>query len=471
MTVNHGEESPPIGRRERACAALFGLGVATALIVSGCGGGVSSVGVAEAGTATAGAAGGVFTPTECGTYSGTGCAAENRRVDLAKPTFSNPTTITNPLFPISELGSVVLLGTVDGEPFRSETTLLSDTRTIEWDGQRIATLASQYAAYRNGRIEEVALDRYAQADDGSVWYFGEDVVDYKGGNVVTTEGTWLAGVEGPPAMIMPADPKLGDVFRPENILGIVFEEVTVTKVGVTVAGPHGPVAGAIVAQELHLDESVSQKQFAPGYGEFFSGKGGSVEALAIAVSADSLPTPPAPELESLETSATGMLGSVRAGDWNAATATLKRMRADRDVLRRQKPPALVAARLDAALDALARAVRAKRSGRATQASIDVGQSILDLRLRHRPPAEIDRARFELWTQQALVHAAARDAGGVRGDVATLEWIRDRIAHTLEPGELAEVDSRLRATRTAADATRLAEAADHAVRLGLRLRSL
>jgi hypothetical protein len=102
---------------------------------------------------------------------------------------------------------------------RGETTLLPGTRTIEWDGQKIATLASQYTAYRNGRIEEVALDRYAQADDGSVWSFGEDVVDYEDGSVSTTEGTWLAGVEGPPAIIMPGKPRVGDVFRPSSPRG------------------------------------------------------------------------------------------------------------------------------------------------------------------------------------------------------------------------------------------------------------
>ena len=32
------------------------------------------------------------------------------------------------------------------------------------------------------------------------------------------------------AMIMPADPKVGDVYRPENIPGFVFEEVTVKAV-------------------------------------------------------------------------------------------------------------------------------------------------------------------------------------------------------------------------------------------------
>src|SRR5262249_14842005 len=61
--------------------------------------------------------------TECGTDTGRGCAPLDRRVDLAPPSFSNPTSITNPLFPISDLRSVVLLGHVDGKPFRTETTL------------------------------------------------------------------------------------------------------------------------------------------------------------------------------------------------------------------------------------------------------------------------------------------------------------------------------------------------------------
>jgi len=463
MSAHEGDRRK--GRRSSpaAVAGLLGIGLVAALAMTG--GGAARVADSSAASGDRG-----FTPTECGTYSGQGCAPPDRRVDLGKPAFSNPTKITNPLFPISDLTSAVLLGRVDGKPFRSETTLLPGTRTIEWDGQKIATLASQYAAYGDGRIEEVALDRYAQADDGSVWYFGEDVVDYVDGNVVTTEGTWLAGVEGPPAMIMPATAKVGDVFRPENVLGIVFEEVTVKEIGVTVQSAHGPVTGAIVAQELHLDESTSDKTFAPGYGEFFSGKGSATEKLAVALPADARPGPP-PQLESLKTSATGMLGSVRAEDWEAAAATLRRMNAAWDVVRGQKQPALVAARLSDALEALARAVRARKAAHASQATIDAAQSILDLRLAHRPPAEIDRARFELWTQQVLVHAAARDSAGVSGDVATLEWIRDRIAETLEPGELAEVDSRLRATRTAADAKRLAAAADHAVRLGQRLRSL
>ena len=88
-------------------------------------------------------------------------------------------------------------------------------------------MLSQYVAYLDRQIVEVALDRYAQADDGSVWYFGEDVIDYENGGAYFTEGTWLTGRDGPPAMVMPAILRVGDVFRVENVIGIVFEELTV----------------------------------------------------------------------------------------------------------------------------------------------------------------------------------------------------------------------------------------------------
>ena len=90
-------------------------------------------------------------------------AAESERVDLTMPTFSDPTNITNPLFPVSLQESVLLLGHVEGKPFRTEVTLLPETRIIEWEGQRVETLVSQYNAFLGGRIEEVAYDYYAQA--------------------------------------------------------------------------------------------------------------------------------------------------------------------------------------------------------------------------------------------------------------------------------------------------------------------
>jgi hypothetical protein len=441
--------------------SLTALGLVAALALSGCDSDSKSTTAAPA----------TLPSTACGTYTGQGCAPASKRVDLTRPTFSSPTKITNQLFPISRLHSALLLGHVDDKPFRTETTLLPGTRTVTWNGEQIPVLVSQYMAYLDGRLEEVALDRYAQADDGSVWYFGEDVFDYRNGAIAVTEGTWLADREGPAAMIMPADPKVGDVYRTENAPGIVFEEVTVKSIGNTVAGPRGPVEGGMIGAELHSDGTSEDKIFAPGYGEFRTAGGGDLEALALAVPTDALPGPMPVELASLAESAEGILELARIGDWEGASVPVTHMNAAWTTLRAGNPPPMIAARLGENLAALTRSVTGQKPARTAQKAIDVTQSVLDLELRYRPPAEIDTARFYLWTQQLRVHAAAKDLAGVTGDVAVLEWIRDRISHTLDAAGRSEIDSRLRALRAATDARNLAAAADHAARMGARLRGL
>ncbi|MBA2579354.1 MAG: hypothetical protein H0V03_00655 [Thermoleophilaceae bacterium] len=74
------------------------------------------------------------------------------------------------------------------------------------------------------------------------------------------------------------------------------------------------------------------------------------------------------------------------------------------------------------------------------------QSALDLQLRYQPQAEIDRARFDLWTRQVGVDAAARNRAAVSGDVATLEWIRDRIARTTDSVAVTRIDTQLEELR-------------------------
>ncbi len=59
---------------------------------------------------------------------------------------------------------------------------------------------------------------------------------------------------------------------------------------------------------------------------------------------------------------------------------------------------------------------------------------------------VDRARFDLWTRQVLVDAAAGDLSAVSGDVATLEWIRDRLVLGLDSVTLTRIDSSLEALR-------------------------
>jgi hypothetical protein len=391
-------------------------------------------------------------------------APESARVDLGMPTFSDPTKVTNPLFPVSKQDSVLMVGHVDGKPFRTEVTLLPETRIIEWQGQRIETLVSQYTAYLDGRIQEVAYDLYAQADDGSVWYFGEDVADFEDGAIVTKEGTWIAGKDGPAAMIMPSGPKVGDAYRTENTPGIAFEEVSVKAVGKTLDGPLGPVKGGLLAEELHMDGKTEGKTFAPGYGEFYTSDGSDVEALALAVPSDALPGPLPDELANLYGGALRTFDAAKSSDWNAASAAVNKMNAAWKTYRRGKVPKKLEPRMNEALIALKAAVDARDAERTSQAAIDVAQWSLDLRLQYRPQTEIDLARMDLCAAQLTLDAAARDAGFVGGDVFTIGYIRDRILSTLDDADVVRVDTEVQQLQVAAAEKDLAAASDAAERL-------
>lgn len=354
------------------------------------------------------------------------------RVDLAAPVFSDPTTITNPLFPIRELHSVVMLGRVDRLPFRTEVTLLPETKIIEWNGDAVQVLVSQYSAFLDGRIQEVAIDLYAQADDGSVWYFGEDVFNYEDGVVADTHGTWRAGMDGPAAMIMPGDPQVGDVYRPENIPGAVFEEVTVTAIDQTVAGPYGPVDGASVVTELHQDGTTEEKIFAPGYGEFLTGGDGELGALALAVPTDAMSGQPADGLMGLATRADAIFAAAEVGDWSAAAESLETMRTDWEAYPANDAPVLLGAEMGEALVSLVAAVDATQPAETRQATIDVARVGLDLQLGQRLPAEVDRDRMALRVDRLIVDAEADDTAAVSGDVTALESTWNRPGTDLEP---------------------------------------
>jgi hypothetical protein len=439
----------------RRTAARLGTGLALALAASACGPGGGSGGPAAPTSATTAEAACVRNE------QGTGClplAPDSRRVDRATPVFSRPTEITNPLLPIAQVTQSLQLGTVDGEPFRAEVTLLPGTKAIGWDGRQVPTRIHQYVAYRGGRILEVALDWYAQADDGSVWYFGEDVFNYEDGVVADTNGTWLAGKDGPPGMIMPASPSPGQVYRPENVPELVFEEVTVKAAGQRVPGPTGTVDGALVIRELHMDGATEEKTFAPGYGEFSAGGGGDLEAVALAVPVDAVGGAPPGELTSLADGARAAFDAAGAGRWAAAAAEVDAMAAAWERAGTGDVPKLLAGQMTDALDALATAAGARGPARCRQAALDAEQAALDLQLRHRDPAAVDLDRLELWARQLQVDAAAKDHGAVAGDVATLQILWDRAGHSADPAAAERVEAGLRALRRAADKRDLGAAA-------------
>ncbi|HZN80915.1 MAG TPA: hypothetical protein VFC01_14700, partial [Mycobacterium sp.] len=324
-------------------------------------------------------------------------APDAQRVDLFMPKFSKPTSITNPLHPTSEVQQTIYGGHVDDKPFRTEVTLFPDTKPIVWQGKTVDTAVSQYVAYLDGRIHEVAIDWYAQADDGSVWYFGEDVFNYEDGKVADTNGTWVAGDTTPAAMIMPARPQIGNVYRPENAPGIAFEEVRVDKADLQVDGPSGKISGAIEVNELHMDGTREGKIFAPGYGEFSTGTpGGDLEAASLASPTDRRQGPAPAEFAVLSQA----VNDVYAADPSHVRDAVAALSKAWEAVRTKGIPPQIEAQMRVDIEALS-------SADVQSAALRVAQNELDLRLLYEPVIDVDLARLKLWTRQLPIDVAAK----------------------------------------------------------------
>lgn len=115
--------------------------------------------------------------------------------------------IDNPFFPMVAGARFVF----DGAE-HIEVDVLPETKVIL--GVTVTVVRDR--VFEDGDLIEDTLDWYAQDVDGNVWYFGEETAEYENGEVVSTAGSWEAGVDGAqPGIIMLADPRVGDVYRQE----------------------------------------------------------------------------------------------------------------------------------------------------------------------------------------------------------------------------------------------------------------
>lgn len=124
----------------------------------------------------------------------------------AKPTlpvfdaanFANPKA--NPYFPLEIGKSYTLQGTrTDGDPVVEHGVI-----TVQGSGPiilNVPTVVILDEAFDNGVLVERTFDYYAADKDGNVWYFGEDVTNYRYDDAGILTGTdnksaWRAGVNG-----------------------------------------------------------------------------------------------------------------------------------------------------------------------------------------------------------------------------------------------------------------------------------
>jgi hypothetical protein len=353
-------------------------------------------------------------------------------VDIGPDDFSDPTTLTNRFMPASEVSYLIMLGEDEGEPLRIEVTPLADAKTIEWNEGTTDALVSQFLESSDGELLEIADDFFAQDDAGNVWYFGEDVFNYDAGRLDDTEGSWLAGRDGPPGMIMPADPQVDDIFHPENIPDLVFEEDIVRSVDATVEGPAGPIAGSLEIEEHHEGE-IELKYWAPGYGEFRALTEGVEDVIVVFAlpndaEAEALPS----SLSELQTAATGAFDLAQDEDWNALSTSLDGMATDweaydpasRDVLPEQFVEAV-----DATLDELTTAVEDEDAAGAAEAAVALDLAVLDVVMTHGSLPDLDR--IVALSHQLTLAAGEEDAASAANTVAIASAVWARSASTVD----------------------------------------
>ncbi len=187
---------------------------------------------------------------------------------LAGVKFSHPRDITNPYLPLANLKQDIIEGSEGGKKTRVERTAMPKKhRTFTVNGEEVDTLVFEDRAYEDGKLSEVALDYFAQDDNGTVYYFGEDVDEYQDGKIISHEGSWLLGRDTPvPGIIFPAHPKVGDKFDSEDVSKEISERDEVVSVSETTTVPAGTFKDCVKIKETLGDGSVEYKFYAKGVG-------------------------------------------------------------------------------------------------------------------------------------------------------------------------------------------------------------
>jgi len=185
--------------------------------------------------------------------------------------------IDNPYFPLIPGTTFIYKGQTDGTPTRDIMTVTDQTKEL----LGVTTTVVRDRVYEEGILTEDTFDYYAQDKQGNVWYFGEDTkeLDEKG-NVTSTEGSWLAGVDGAePGIIMLAKSHKGDQYQQEFAKGVAEDMAQVLGFKDSLCVRYGCFKHVLVTKEWTPLEPgvVENKYYAKGVGFISSNvvKGGN----------------------------------------------------------------------------------------------------------------------------------------------------------------------------------------------------
>ena len=156
-------------------------------------------------------------------------------------------TGSNPFFVLEPGYVLVLEGKDEGKDARITITVLGLTATIGG----VEARAVEEREEIGGQLKEVTKDWFAISKrTNNVYYFGEDVDEYKDGKVVAHSGSWRSGEKGAHyGLLMMATPLLGARYYQELAPGVGMDRAEVVSVSEAFECPAGKFTDVLKTEE------------------------------------------------------------------------------------------------------------------------------------------------------------------------------------------------------------------------------
>jgi hypothetical protein len=176
------------------------------------------------------------------------------------------TDISNPYMPLVPGTTFVYDGNTEKGSEHNEVFVSPETKLI----LGVTCVVVKDTVMVDGVLEEATLDWYAQDLQGNVWYFGEDSKEYRDGVVVSTNGSWEAGVNGAmPGIVMKATPVVGNTYRQEYYKGEAEDWAEVLSLSESATVTTGSYTDVLMTDEWSALDSppvYEHKYYATGIG-------------------------------------------------------------------------------------------------------------------------------------------------------------------------------------------------------------
>jgi hypothetical protein len=178
--------------------------------------------------------------------------------------------VDHPYFPLKPGTTRIFEGKVEAGFEHEEVVISANTKVI----MGVTCVSVTDTVTIDGKLKEATTDWYSQDKQGNVWYFGEDSKDYENGKVVSTKGSWTAGVNGAlPGYVMKANPKVGETYRQEYYKGEAEDWATIMSLNESATVPQGSYKNVWMTKDwaaLDNPPVYEYKYYAKGIGQIMT---------------------------------------------------------------------------------------------------------------------------------------------------------------------------------------------------------